>query len=403
MISYEEALAHYDVEVGALPSETVPIELALGRVLVANVASAVDLPPFSQSAMDGYALRSADTKDATPEHPVRIDVVRSIPAGAQASDVLIEPGSAARILTGAPVPRGADAVVRQERVQRDDDGIRVSAPVLPDEDLRRRAEELTRGEIVAERGRRLTAGALAALANCGVAEVRVSRAPRVSCLVTGDELVEPGRPLESAQVYDSNRVLAELWLRERGLTDVGVLEARDERDETIARIREAFDRADLVVTTGGVSVGDRDHVIGASRAIGVREVFWRVRQKPGKPLFFGMLDEKPLVGLPGNPGSVFAGLVAHARRVLDLLEGVADPGPSFLEGRLGADVRASPRRVTWLRARIGGSGDGYAILEPLDRQGSHMISNLVRCDALARIPEGEGVLASGSAVEFVPV
>ncbi len=403
MISFDEALAHYDGEIGPLPTETAPVERALGRVLAERTVSAVDLPPFAQSAMDGFALRASDTESATAAQPARLDIVAAVPAGHAAPRTPLGPGQAARILTGAPIPPGADAVVRQERVERDGDVIFVSAPVRTGEDSRRRAEELTRGEVVAEPGRRLSAGALAALANSGISEVRVVKRPRACCVVTGDELVAPGRPLDGAQVYDSNRVLTKSWLSASGLDAIDVLHAADDRRETVARIRDAFRQADVVVTTGGVSVGDRDHVMEAAKAVGVREVFWRVRQKPGKPLFFGMLGEKPLIGLPGNPGSVFAGLVIHVRRVLDRLEGDADPGPRFQSARLAADVRCSPSRVTWLRARIQRDRDGQSLLAPLDRQGSHMVSNLVECGGLALVPEGGGLLSAGCAVEYVPV
>ncbi len=401
LIPVDEAFRLYEQEVVPLPAEEVGLGEALHRVLAEEVRSSVDLPPFPQSAMDGYALRSGDTQGATRERPARLRLVGEVPAGALAAIPRIRPGEAVRIFTGGHIPEGADAVLRQEDARVEGDRLWVTEPVPEGRDLRRRGEELPAGTVLAPRGERLGAGHLGALAVAGVASVRVRREPRIRVLTTGDEVVPPGRPLRPGQVYDANAPLIVGWLRGRGYAHVTAEHLPDDLGRTADELARALEEGDLVITAGGVSVGERDFILKAARHIGVKPVFWKVRQQPGKPLFFGIFDGKPLLGLPGNPGSAFVCLVTHVRRVLDLLEGCAEPGPRFYEGVLKEPLEKSPERERWIRARWV-VRDGAIRLEPLSRQRSHMISNLVGCTALLWVPQGEGVLRMDERCRWTP-
>jgi molybdopterin molybdotransferase len=402
LITVDEAFQLYERELSPLPIEELALDEALGRVLAEDVQTLIDLPPFPQSAMDGYALRSQDTQDATPEHPARLRLVGEVPAGALETIPRIQTGEAARIFTGGYVPEGADTILRQEDAIVEEGWLIVRKPVLRGKDVRLQGEEIQAGETLAAKGERLTGGHLAALAITGVPRVNVHRKPRISVLTTGDEVVPPGQTLKPGQVYDANTSLIAGWLRARGYTQIRTEHLPDDLDSTVETLQRAFERSDLILTVGGISVGERDFVLKAAGRVGVKPVFWKVRQRPGKPLFFGMLDKKPLLGLPGNPGSVFVCLITHVRRVLDVLEGTLPPGPIFYQGCLREPLDLSPERERWVRCALAIEG-GTVWLKPLPRQGSHMVTNLTRCTALARIPTGENTLPEGSFVPWTPI
>lgn len=402
MISIDEAFAAYGERVAALPDEERALDDARGRVLARTVTSDTDLPPFAQSAMDGYALRSADTAGASPSDPAELELVGTRPAGPPEETLAVGAGEAARIFTGARLPEGADAVLRQEDAEVRDGALRVARPVEEGTAVRPRGEEIGRGTVLAEAGARLTAGHAGGLAMAGVDRVRVRRTPAVRLFVTGDEVVETGASLGPGEVHDANTPLVAAWLAGRGVPLAEDGHLPDDLEATRDALAGALASSDLVLTTGGVSVGDRDFVLEAADRAGVEEVFWRVRQKPGKPLFFGLLDGTVLLGLPGNPGSVHACLVTHVRRVLDLLEGEAGPGPRMRPGRLADDFALNPRREWWARCRVRFEGEGEVWLEPLARQASHMIADLGRAEAVARLPRGEGRLERGTPVRWAP-
>lgn len=396
-LTIDEAFARLDAGIRPLPAEHRPLREALGRVLAEPVLAACDLPPFDQSAMDGYALRAADIAAA----PVTLRLAAVVAAGVQLTAPEVPVGCAARIYTGGLIPPATDTVVPQELTEPDGAGVRVLQALAAGSHCRRRGEELRRGSVLAPPGRRVDAGMLAALSAAGVAELRLRRAPRVRVLVSGDEIVPPGQALRPGEVYDANGPLVVSWFMSRGMAAPQVERVVDEVDAVRAALQRGFDETDLLLTTGGVSVGDRDLIAPQAEALGAERLLWKVAQKPGKPLFVARRDGCLLLGLPGNPGAVAINLATFVRRALDLLEGLAKPGPDWRRGRLAVDARPDARRETWMRMQLRDDEQGHAVLQPLPRQASHMLSNLVEADVLARLPAGDAPLPAGSVVRWL--
>lgn len=403
MISVAESLAILAARLGPLGTEVVPLAEARGRVLRRDVVAAVDLPPFHQSAMDGYALRSADTSGASAEQPARLRLVGVVAAGRLDEVPSLAAGQALRIFTGGHLPHGADAVIPQEDVAVEDGHLVVPLEVGRRNDVRDQGAEITAGALVLAGGTPLTPGRLGALSMAGIAMVEVTRRVRVQILTTGDEVVAPGVPLAPGQVFDANRAILEASLGADPRVTVAWEHVADELDAMVDALQRARNSADLIVTTGGVSVGDRDVVPPASDAIGLVRHFWKVAQKPGKPLFFASDTDIVLLGLPGNPGAVFCLLHVQVAAVLDRLSGLTAPGPSWQQGVLDASVRRTPTRARFVRCARHMSAAGQLCLRPLEGQDSHMLGNLADCDAVALVEPGEGVAAAGDVVPWVPV
>lgn len=389
-----ETFEHYRRHVERLPTHHVALELALGAVLAESAIARIALPRFTQSAVDGYALRTVDGQ-------AERSLVGTSAAGDPA-DVVVGPGQAVRILTGGVLPQGADAVARQEIVQRTGSGIALTEAVRVGEAIRHEGEELAAGATIAEAGQRVTAGLIAALAMAGVETVEVYRRPRVAVLVTGDEVVRAGEPLGPGLVYDANGPLLRAWFVEHGYGEPVVAYVRDDEAALEEAMSAALDSADLVVTSGGVSVGDRDFVPAVADRLGVRKVFWKVAQKPGKPLWFGTREGRALLGMPGNPAAVLVCLSVHARAVLAQLEGEAVDQPAWRQGRLGAPVEADAERDRLVRMRLDMS-DGVASLDVLPRQESHMLSNLASAHALVWLPSRSEAFVAGERVAWIPL
>lgn len=375
-----------------LPAEQVPLEALAGRVLAEPARAVTHLPPFPSSAMDGFAVRSADAPGALP-------VVFRIAAGRPAPRAL-RPGEAMAIATGGVVPEGADAVIPVEYVVESDNSISISDPVVVGANVRPRGGDLRAGEIVVQAGTRLGPVQLGALAAAGVATVACGAEPRAAVLATGTELRRPGEPLGPGEVYEANGLILAAQLASAG--------ARAERLAAVADDEEAHREAiarglehDVLVTSGGVSVGPHDLVRRVERELGVEEVFWRVAVKPGKPVSFGVRDSTLVFGLPGNPVSSLVGFELFVRPAILALQGAAEPLPRFEPGRLAAAVRQSPDREQLIRARTSPEDDGAVGLEPLAGQESHMIARAAGADALVLVPRGEGELPPGAAVRYL--
>lgn len=369
-----------------------PLIDALGRVLGEDVRSPVAVPGVDNSAMDGYALRAADAGSPLP-------VSQRITAGGGA--VPLAPGTAARIFTGAPVPPGADAVVMQEDCCEEGGRVRVTGTVAAGQNIRPRGQDITEGAVVFSAGRILRPQDLGLLASVGCATVRVFRPLRVAVLSTGDELVEPGRaPLQPGQAYNSNRFTLAGLLRALGLelVDGGIV--ADDAEATAAALRAAAGGADCVITSGGVSVGEEDHVKAQVQRLG-RLDLWKLAIKPGKPLAFGRIGDTPFIGLPGNPTSVFVTFCLIARPFLLRLQGAADGelAPPGLKVRAAFAVDRPGSRQEYLRVTVVDSGDGPQA-HRFPNQSSGVLSSVSYSNALAVIPAGATV-APGEAVDVL--
>ena len=378
-----------------LEAERVPIERASGRVLAEPAAAAVDLPPFPSSAMDGYALRSGDTEGG----PVTLAVVERIAAGRPASRALAA-GEAMAIATGGVVPEGADAVIQLEHVEETEAGLVVREPVPAGANVRGRGGDVRAGDGVLEAGMRLAAAQVGALAAAGVTEVRCTKRPRVGILVTGSELRPPGEQLREGEIYESNGLLLATALGSAGAVPAQLGIVADDPEEHRRTMERALLGFDMLVTSGGASVGPHDLVREVQRELRVEEVFWGVAVKPGKPVAFGVRRDHLVFNLPGNPVSVLVTFELFVRPAVNALLGAGDPLPAFQHGTLAAPVRRNPRRDELLRAVATRDNAGVA-LEPLAGQESHMIVRAGQATALVLVEAGEGELAPGGTVSFL--
>jgi molybdopterin molybdotransferase len=393
LISLHEAQALVLERVRRLPSETVLLEDAVGRVLAEPARAVVDLPPFRSSAMDGYAVRAADTPGTLP-------VVFRIAAGLPAPGPLAA-GEAMAIATGGVVPEGADAVIPHELVVEADNSVQIPHTVAIEANVRNPGGDVAAGGLVVGAGLRLGPAQIGALAAAGVAEVVCARRPRAAVLTTGTELRPPGSPLGPGEVYEANGVMIAAQLAAAG-AEVRRLDAvADDEDAHRRSLGDGLD-SDVLVTSGGVSVGPHDLVRRVEAELGVEEVFWRVAVRPGKPVSFGVRGATLVFGLPGNPVSTLVGCELFVRPALLALQGAADPGPRFAAGRLASAVSRNPGRDDLLRARTTVGDDGVS-LEPVTGQESHMIVRAAEADALVLVPRGEGELPAGSPVRYLPL
>jgi molybdopterin molybdotransferase len=380
-----------------LEAERVPIERAAGRVLAEPATAAVDLPPFPSSAMDGFALRSTDTQGA----PVTLRVVERIAAGRPATRAL-EAGEAMAIATGGVVPEGADAVVPIELVEESETGLAVSEPVARGAHVRGRGGDVGAGDGVLEPGLRLGAAQVGALAAAGVAEVRCAKRPRVGILVTGSELRPPGELLEPGEIYESNGLLLATALQLAGAVPAQLGVVADDREEHRRTLERALLGFDMLVTSGGASVGPHDLVREVQRELRVEEVFWGVAVKPGKPLAFGVRRNHLVFNLPGNPVSVLVTFELFVRPAVNALLGLPDPLPVYREGILAAAVQRNRHRDELIRSVVY-SDNGRTRLDPLPGQESHMIVRAGRANALVLVEAGEGELPAGEPVRWLPL
>jgi molybdopterin molybdotransferase len=374
-----------------LPVETIAIADAAGRVLAAPAHAKADLPPFPSSAMDGYAVRAADVPGVLP-------VVARIAAGSPA-DRPLAAGEAMAISTGGVVPEGADAVVPIEAVVHCDNSIEVSERFDPGAHVRPRGGDVEAGIVVVPAGVRLGTTQLGALAAAGVARVECTRRPRTVILATGSELVPPGRPLAPGQVYEANGLMLAVALAGLGAEVERLPPVADDESAHRTALGRGLD-ADVLVTSGGVSVGPHDLVRRIEAELGVEEVFWRVAVKPGKPVSFGVRGDTLVFGLPGNPVSSLVGCELFVKPAVRALQGLADPLPRLEPGRAGAPLRRNPHRDELVRARTSVDDEGV-VVQPLTGQESHMIVRAAAADAIVHVPRGEGEIAAGAAVRFL--
>ncbi len=393
LISIQTARERVLAAVRPLEQETVEISQALGRVLARDVVAAGDVPPFACSAMDGYAVKAGAA--ARP-----LTVVGESRAGTP-SDRQLRDGEAIRVSTGAAIPPGAEAVIRQEDVERDGDEIVPAVEVSAGLNIRAAAEDLTAGATVLEAGRSLGVAELGAAVAAGMGAVKVARRPRVAVLSTGDELRAPGEPLGPGEIHNSNAPMLAALATRSGAETVATGRLPDDLRETEAGLQRALEQADVLVVSGGVSVGPHDHVKPAFAALGVEERFWGVALQPGKPTWFGERDGKLAFGLPGNPVSTVVTFILFVRPALAALQG-AGPSNDVSTAALGAAVKRNSSREQAIRVRLE-RRNGMEVAIPTGPQGSHLVTSLLGADALAFIPAGDGELAAGTSVALEPL
>jgi molybdopterin molybdotransferase len=393
LLSIADALALIVAQVVPLSVEHVSLEHAYGRFIAEDVQAAIDLPPFASSAMDGYAVRAGDT-------PGRLAIVGESAAGAPYEGELA-PGQAVVISTGAVVPPQADAVVPLEVVERSDGTVAIGEGIEDGAFVRYAGSDIEQGDGLLPAGTRVGPAQIGAAAAVGLGTLPCRRRPRVAILSTGSELRQPGEQLSEGEIFDANGPMLRAALRTSGAEVDHIPAAVDTQAAHHAALERALER-DVVISSGGVSVGDHDLVRTVGRELGIREVFWRVAMRPGKPLAFGVRGSTLVFGLPGNPVSTLVGFELFVRPALLGLQGAREPRPPFGSGVLAVAVRRLKERDDLIRVRVSRAG-GQAQLSPLRGQQSHQIAVTAQADGLALIPRGAGELGAGAEVDYLPL
>jgi len=394
MISADEALRIVLENVAPLGIERVAILAAHGRVLGEEIRSSRDIPGFDNSAMDGYAVRAADVATASELHPVSLTVIETVGAGTMPTR-RVEPGTATRTMTGAPIASGADAIIQVERTRGSDSKVEILASVEPRNFIRPRGEDLRAGELVMSVGRMLSASDIGMLAALNRAMLDVYRKPQVAIVATGDELVDIDQIPTGAQVVNSSAYALAAAIVEAGGTPTILKIVRDNVEDTRERLAEAM-RFDVIFSTGGVSVGQFDHVKGVMDELGMRTLFHGVAQRPGRPLKFGIMGGRPVFGLPGNPVSTMVCFYLYARPALRRVGGHPQVGLPRVEVTCASDIKVANNLTEFVRVRLERRGNEIHAT-PTGNQGSGILSSLSRADALLIGPAKENLLKAGSA------
>jgi len=386
LISVDEALELIVKQTKKLGSINQVLQNSLSRYLAKGIYSEINLPSFSQSAVDGYALCS----HAEDLNNQKFQVTGKIRAGSESHDTLHE-GQAIRIFTGGKIPEGTTHVARQEIVSvLSAQGICLTEHIRPQADIRFTGEEVQKEQLLAQTGQFLNIGSLAALSMAGVQTVEVYRAPKVAVLVTGDEVAETAEDLVDGKIFDANGPLLKAWFEDYGL-NVELIHVADEAEQVTHYFNQLKDSHDVIITTGGVSVGDYDFVRPCAFEVGFEQIFWKVKQKPGKPLFFAEYSNPEtdhccyLLGLPGNPAAVYVSMQVYGKALLDTLQG-NQTGPEWFSAILDHDLKEDAReRFLRMYAYF---ENGQLKIKSLAKQQSHMLSNLMQANCLVRIPAG---------------
>ena len=373
----------------SMASEILEVSLndALDFVLAKAIVSEIHMPPFRQSAMDGYALNISNTNT--------YKLIGEIKAGDNANPTL-KAGEAVRIFTGAPVPDNANAVIMQERVSVQGDQIITQMPLVSQMNIRPKGEQIKLSEIALEKGTQLKGAHIGFLASLGVTKVLVYNKPSIAIVVTGNELVAPGNPLSYGEIYESNGAMLSAVLRELGYTKTSIITVPDDYDSTKNTLEKAIKNHDIVIVTGGVSVGDYDFVGKALNSINVKEVFYKVKQKPGKPLFFGKKDAVSIFGLPGNPAAALSCFYIYVYPLLKKSEGSINPQLTRISMPMATDYVVKGSRAQFLKAKL--QDDGVQILQG---QSSAMVRAFGDANALVFLPENSTEIKKGDQVKTI--
>ena len=380
--------------VRTMGQETIALDDTAGRTLAEDLVAPEDVPPFANSAMDGYAVRASDVAVAG----VELKVIGESRAGKPAA-VSVEPGAAVAISTGAVLPAGADAVVRVEDTERSGEGlVMIDTPVDAGLNIRRPGEDLHAGEVALHQGSLIGPAELGVLAAIGVAEVPCVKPPQVTVLVTGSELVEPGQRLEAGQIYNSNGFAVPAQIHAAGAQVTEVVRVADDHDGTVAAVEQGL-HSDILIVCGGVSVGAHDHVKSAFAKLGVEQEFWGVKLRPGHPTWFGATESTLVFGLPGNPVSAMVTCELFVKPAIELMLG-RSAGRAMISAILDTDFPKKSGYSYAIRCKLQLGSDGWHAA-PTKAQGSHILTSMVDADALALLPAESGSIAAGESVPIL--
>ena len=395
MVTVEEALNQILSHIEPLGFERVSILEALGRVIGEDVYANRDLPPLDNSGMDGYAVRSEDIRNADRNHPAWLEVVEDLPAGFISSRTLTR-GEAIRIMTGAPIPNGADAVIPVEDTTKQDPSVLIYRSVLPGENIRRAGEDVRQGERVITSGDVIRPSEVGMLASLKRSFVSVHQRPTVAILCTGEELVDVDGNLDAGKIVSSNSYTLAAQVKDCGAIPVQLGLARDRKKEIKEKLIQGI-RADVLISSAGVSVGDYDFVKEVLSDLGMKMIFWKVAMRPGKPLAFGTIDKKPVFGLPGNPVSSMVSFEQFVRPALLKMMGHHQIFRPVIEAVLREDIHKQPGLRHFVRASVMFEGSCYFVTLA-GSQGSGILRSMVKANGLAIIPEDRGVVKAGEKV-----
>ena len=383
MIQVQEALDKILCQIQFKGVERVPLGQALGRVLTEDVVSRINNPPLDNSAMDGYAVIAKDIQSATPENPVKLEMIEEIAAGYTAKGTL-KPGQTMRIMTGAPIPPGADAVLMQEDTQKDGNAILCLDKADVAENIRRAGEDVKIGEGVIKKGTTLSPAHIGMLAVIGRSQIAVSQRPTVAILSTGDEILELDETPQGPQIFNSNGHMLAAQIKSAGGIPVYLGIAKDTEKDLMEKFEWAL-KADIVVSSGGVSVGDYDLVKSSLQKMGQDMLFWKVAMKPGKPLAFGRIGKTPIFGLPGNPVSSFVSFEQFVRPSLRKVLGCADLSHKTVQAKLTRTINKKPGRLHFLSSIVSWT-DGEYTVTPAGEQGSGILKSAANANGLLIFP-----------------
>jgi molybdopterin molybdotransferase len=395
MLTVEEALEKILARIEPLGTEKVSLLEALGRVIAEDIYTPRDIPPLDNSGMDGYAVRWEDVGRAAPDHPIRLDVTEDLPAGFMATRP-VRKGEAIRIMTGAPIPPGADTVVPVEETRKEGSGVLIFKAVAKGDCIRKAGEDVKRGERVIWAGDPVRPAEVGMLASVKRSFVPVYQRPQVAILCTGDELVDVDEELIDPKIVSSNSYTLAAQVKDCGAIPIQLGIARDRKEDIQAKLRQGL-RADVIISSAGVSVGDYDFVKEVFLDVGVEMVFWKVAMRPGKPLAFGALAGKPVFGLPGNPVSSMVSFEQFVRPSLLKIMGHRRLTRPVIEAILKEDIRKEPSRRHFIRASVSFERDHYFVTTTGD-QGSGILRSMVKANGLVIIPEGTEWVRAGEKV-----
>lgn len=407
MISYEEALSTVLSHARPLPARRLKLENLLGSYLARPLVAGHDMPLFDNSAVDGFGVHLADAGLASKDIPARLSLSGVVQAGDQ-RNMSLQPGEAVKILTGAPVPAGAEAIVMREYCEERENDVFIQQKPRPEENIRKQGEEFRKGDTILPAGTLVTPPVIGLLAACGQTSFHAHQKPRVALISTGNELIKPGKPLAPGQIYESNSYTLAAALNQLGIHPYKIYHVKDESSATRRTLSNALRESDVVIPLGGVSVGDYDLVKETLAELGVQRIFWKIAIKPGKPIYFGKSGngigkrEKLVFGLPGNPVSALLTFHQLVQPALLKMMGAQEPLPIKLQAILTTSLRKKAGRLEFVRGIMAVKGEQLTVT-PTFGQDSHMLSGISRANCLIHFPINQELLSEWDSVTVEPL